>query len=140
MTVQSITLNVPETLYEQIRRVAQHNRRSVDDIMLEAIMAVVPVAEANAASLHSPLAQMAYLNDAALWQASRTAMSADQRERLALLHDKQQREGLTDDERAEEQALLQLYRETMLVRAQAVAVLKQRNYDVSNPAEFQPLV
>ena len=140
MTVQSITLNVPETLYEQIRRVAQHNRRSVDDIMLEAITAVVPVAEANAASLHSSLAQMAYLNDAALWQASRTAMSADQRERLAFLHDKQQREGLTDDERAEEQALLQLYRETMLVRAQAVAVLKQRNYDVSNPAEFQPLV
>ncbi len=140
MTVQSITLNVPETLYEQIRRVAQHNRRSVDDIMLEAITAAAPVMETSASPLYSSLAQMAYLNDAALWQAARASMSVDQRERLAFLHDKQQHEGLMDEERVEEQALLQLYRETILVRAQAAAILKQRRYDVSNPAEFQPLI
>jgi hypothetical protein len=69
---------------------------------------------------------MAYLNDAALWQAARTMTTAEQRERLETLHDKQQRERLTVEEQAEEQALLSLYRETLLVRAQAAVLLKQR--------------
>jgi len=43
---------------------------------------------------------MAYLNDAALWRAGRATMTAEQRERLEALHDKQQREGLTPDEQA----------------------------------------
>jgi hypothetical protein len=55
------------------------------------------------------------------------------------LHDKQQREGLTPDEQTEEQALLSLYRETLLVRAQAAVLLKRRGYDVSEPLQFASL-
>ena len=77
--------------------------------------------------------------DAALWQAARTTMTAEQRERLETLHDKQQCEGLTPDEQAEEEALLSLYRETLLVKAQAAVLLKQRGYDVSEPLQFAPL-
>ena len=69
---------------------------------------------------------MFYLSDVALWQAARASMTEDQRMRLETLHDKQQREGLTPTEQDEEQALLKLYRETLLVRAQAVSLLKQR--------------
>jgi hypothetical protein len=43
-------------------------------------------------------------------------MPAAQRERLDSLHEKQQRQPLTTEERTEEQALLALYRETLLVR------------------------
>jgi len=63
-----------------------------------------------------------------------------QRERLEALHGKQQREGLSAEELQEEQALLELYRETLLVRAQAALLLKQRGYDVSDPQPFAPLV
>ncbi len=55
------------------------------------------------------------------------------------LHDKQQREGLTVDEQEEEQALLALYRETTLIRAQAAVLLKARGYNVSDPQQFAPL-
>ena len=82
---------------------------------------------------------MAYLNDAALWQAARATMSAEQRDRLEALHHQQQRQGLTAEEQAEEQALLALYRETLLVRAQAAVLLKQRGYDVSDTRQFTPL-
>ena len=44
----------------------------------------------------------------------------------------QQRRPLTAEKQAEERALLQLYRETILVRAQAAVLLKQRGYDVSD--------
>jgi hypothetical protein len=66
-------------------------------------------------------------------------MTGEQRERLAALHDKQQREPLTAEERTEEQALLCLYRETLLVRGQAAVLLRQRGYDISDPEQLTPL-
>ncbi len=48
-------------------------------------------------------------------------------------------EGLTAAEQTEEQALLDLYRETVLVRAQAAALLRRRGYDVTDPDQFAPL-
>jgi hypothetical protein len=139
MTIQAITLNLPETVYEQIRRAAEKAQRPVNEVLVEAVTAVAPVIGIAPENLRTALAQMAYLNDAALWQAARATMTAEQRERLAVLHDKQQREGLTAEEQAEEQTLLALYRETLLVRAQAAVLLKQRGYDVSDLQQFAPL-
>jgi hypothetical protein len=90
--------------------------------------------------IRSGLAQMAYLNDAALWQAARATTTPEQRTRLEALHVQKQQAGLSAEEEAEEQALLSLYDETLLVRAQAAVLLKQRGYDVSNPIQFAPLV
>jgi hypothetical protein len=134
--VHAVTITLPETVYEQIRQAAERAHRPVNDVLAEPVTAVAPVMDAPPGNLRSALAHLAYLNDAALWQAARAAMSVEQRERLAALHDKQQRESLTAEERAEEQALLTLYRETLLVRGQAAALLKQRGYDVSDPQRF----
>lgn len=139
MAVQAITLNLPETVYEQIRRAAEKAQRPVDEVLVEAVTAVAPVIGIAPEKLRTALAQMAYLNDAALWQAARATMTAEQRERLEALHDQQQRGELTAEEQAEEQALLALYRETLLIRAQAAVLLKQRGYDVSDPQQFAPL-
>ena len=139
MPVQEITLNLPDTVYEQIRRAAEKAQRPVNDLLVEAVTAVAPAMDAAPMSLRSALAQMAYLNDAALWQAARATLSMGQRERLEVLHIQQQRGTLTSAEQAEEQALLALYRETLLVRAQAAVLLKQRGYDVTDPDQFAPL-
>ncbi|HEX5416427.1 MAG TPA: hypothetical protein VFZ25_12230 [Chloroflexota bacterium] len=84
------------------------------------------------------LAQLANLNDAALWQAARSTIPVEQRERLAALHNLKQQRPLTDEELVEEQDLLRLYQDTLLIRAQAAVVLKQRGYDVSDPEQFSP--
>jgi hypothetical protein len=140
MAIHTVTINLPDTVYEQIRQAAEKAQRPIDDVLEEAIAAVVPVLDAAPGPLRTALAQLAYLNDAALWQAARTTMPVAQRERLAALHDKQQcGESLTNEERAEEETLLTLYRETLLVRAQAAVLLKQRGYNVSEPTLFTPL-
>lgn len=133
MTVQSIAVNIPSTLYNQVQRIAQKLHRSVDDLLTEAATAIVPIIDSNDLELKRTLAQLAYLNDTALWQAARRTMSKEQRERTEMLNWQQQRSGLNVEEKAEQEALLKLYRETLLVRAQALALLKQRNYDVSDP-------
>ena len=101
--------------------------------------AVAPVMDSASPDLRAALAQLAYLNDAALWRAARATMTAEQKTRLAMLHHKQQSQGLNPQEQKEEQALLKLYQETLLVKAQAAVLLKQRNYDVSDPTQFHPL-
>lgn len=130
MPSQEITLMLPDLVYDQIRRAAEKAHRPVDALIIEAVIAAAPILDTPAGALRSALAQLAYLNDAALWQAARTTVPAVQRERLESLHQKNQRDGLTAEEQAEEQALLALYRETVLVRAQAAVLLKQRGYDV----------
>lgn len=139
MDAHEVTLWLPEAVYEQIRRAAEKSHRPVDDVLREAVTAAAPVAGEGSPATRSALAQMAYLNDAALWQAARATMLIEQRGRLEALHEKQQREALTAAEQAEEQALLGLFRDTLLVRAQAAVLLLQRGYDTSDPSVFQPL-
>ena len=139
MAVQEVTLNLPEAVYEQIRRAAEQAQRPVNDLLVEAVVAAAPAGQAVAGTMRAALAQMAYLNDAALWQAARATMPVTQRERLESLHVQQQRGPLTAEEAAEEQALLQLYRDTILVRAQAAVLLQQRGYNIADPDQFAPL-
>jgi hypothetical protein len=139
MSVQSVTLSLPKTVYERIRQAAEKIQRPIDEVLTEAVAAVAPVMEITSEKMRSELAQMAYLNDAALWQAARSTMTAGQRERLQCLHDKQRREALTSEERTEEQSLLALYRETLLIRARAAVILQLRGYNVSDPEQFAPL-
>ncbi len=139
MTVQAVTLSLPQTIYEQIRQAAEKAQRPLDEVLIEAVTAVAPVIDSASEQLRTGLAQMAYLNDLALWQAARATMSTEQRERLEALHHRQQQQGLTALEKVEEQALLTLYRETILIRAQAAVLLKGRGYDISDPQQFTPL-
>jgi hypothetical protein len=136
MTIHTATIELPAPIYEQIQLAAQQSRRPMDELLLKAVTAVAPVIGTASVGLRSALAQMTYLNDAALWQATRSSMLPAQQERLEVLHWKGQNEGLTPEE--EEKQLLKLYRETLLVRAQAAVLLAQRNYDVADPAQFQP--
>ena len=70
----SVTVRVPRKLYDRIRRAAEQRRRSVDELVVEAISAAAPVLGTPQGDLRSALAQMAYLNDAALWQAARATV------------------------------------------------------------------
>ena len=81
---------------------------------------------------------LAMANDETLLRASQTTLSLAQRERLEALHHKLQRQGLTEAERTEEASLEQLYRDVILMRAQAAIMLQQRNYDISDPSHFIP--
>ncbi|MEW5987017.1 MAG: hypothetical protein AB1791_10325 [Chloroflexota bacterium] len=139
MTAEVVTLKLPRRVYEQIQQAAAKAQRPVNDVLVEAVTAVAPVAGVASRELRMSLAQMAYMNDAALWQAARSTVAPDQQQRLEALHHEQQRRPLTPKEQAEEQGLLALYRETILVRAQAAVLLKQRGYDIRDPEQFAPL-
>lgn len=136
---QPITVHVPQSVYERIQRAAEKRHRTVDEMVIEAISAAVPALDTPEDGMRAALAQLTYLNDAALWQAARATMPQPLRTRLEALHHKQGSEGLTVSEQTEVDRLEQLYRDTLLVRAQATVLLKQRHYDVADPSQFAPL-
>lgn len=74
------------------------------------------------------------LDDESLWQVARSRLPDDVSARLEALHLKRQAEALSETERQEISRLLRQYDRTMLLRARAAVLLKQRGYDVSDPA------
>jgi plasmid stability protein len=132
MTTQTVTLNLPEPLYQRLRERASQTHRSVEDEALEVLATAVPVAADLPADLEVAISPLSVLDDAALWQAARSHFPADAAQQLEELHLKRQREGLTEAEAQTTAALVRQYERAMLVRAQAAALLKQRGHDVSS--------
>ena len=76
-------------------------------------------------------AQLDALEDEALWQLARSHLSRKEGAELENLHLKWQSEGLTPDESARASFLVGQYERTMVLRARAARVLKERGHDVS---------
>lgn len=132
MTTQSVTIRLPEPIYQQLKRLADRTRRSIEDELLEVVAAAVPVADELSEDLAEAIAPLVALDDEALWRAARDRLPTDAAERLESLGQKRQREGLTEAEVQEAATLLRQYERVMLVRAHAAALLKQRGHDVSS--------
>ena len=73
---------------------------------------------------------MGMLSDAALWAASESSLSPAQQRRLRQLNHAGGERALTLAERAEQTHLLDLYQRSVLRRAQALALLAYRGYDL----------
>lgn len=116
-TTQDITISVPKLLYQKLKARAKQTQRSVEAEALDALVASVPASDELPVDLEASLAQLALLDDEALWRAARTSFAADAARRLEDLHVKRQREGLTEREAQTAVALLQQYERAMLVRA-----------------------
>jgi plasmid stability protein len=132
MITQEVTLNLPEVLYQRLKARAEQTRRSIEAEALDVLATSVTVADELPSDLEAAIAPLSLLDDAALWRAARTTFSADAAQELEDLHLKRQREGLTEAETQIATALVHQYERAILVRAQAVALLKQRGHDISS--------
>src|SRR6266511_2137047 len=101
MTTQTVTLDLPEPLYQTLRLRAAQSQRTVEDELLEVLATAVPVADDLPAELSAAITPLATLNDADLWRAAQTQLPATVAARLEGLHLKRQREGLTGHQERE---------------------------------------
>jgi len=131
MTVQVVTLHVPSPLYEQLKRRAAQAQRTVEAELLDVVATAVPVGDDLPADLAEALSPLALLDDAALWRAARSQLAEEAVAEIEDLHFKRQQEELNDAEAETLRGLVRQYERTMLVRAQAAALLKARGHDVS---------
>lgn len=130
MTTRSVTILLPDPIYQQLKQRADRTRRSIEDELLEVVAAAVPAADELSEDLAEAISPLAALDDEALWRAARDRLPTDAAERLESLGQKRQREGLTEAEVEEAATLIRQYERVMLVRAHAAALLKQRGHNV----------
>ena len=136
MTVQTMTVQLPVEMYERLKRRAEESHRSVNDQLVEMVATAMYEEEPPLPpDVDDALKQLAFLDDETLWRMVRTRQPEEEMERLEYLNSKQQREGLTDEEKEELDRLLFLYERRILVRAEIMALLKERGYDVSELIE-----
>lgn len=126
-----LTLDLPDTLYEKLRHRAQEAQRTVEDELRDIMVRSLAVDDELDPDLAQAVAQLATLDDATLLRAARTTLAADAAEQLESLHEKRQREGLTEAESQTAAALTRRHEHTMVVRAEAAALLVERGHDVS---------
>jgi hypothetical protein len=96
------------------------------------VSSALPTLDDLPADIADELAQLGYLTDAELWQAAHTALPLSDSERMQALLLKRQRDGLSVAEEREARRLAHRADRTMLVRAQAAALLKDRGHDISS--------
>jgi hypothetical protein len=131
MALQTVTVHLPEMLYQKIAQRAQQTQRSVEDELVEVVEAGLPVVGDLPAEVADEIAQLAFLTDNELWQAAESTLPETDSEQMQALALKRQREKLTEAEQEETERLRQRHDRNMLIRARAAALLKDRGHDVS---------
>ena len=130
-TQRALTVPVPSETYEPFRARAERARQSVEQAVVQAMQAAL-AAEANtAAERQAMLAALESFDSPTLWQLVRRGAETEDVLVLAALNEKRQRDGLTAAEEAAVQTLIREHDRAVLLRAKALAVLRQRGQDVS---------
>jgi hypothetical protein len=133
MATKSVTLHLPEKLYELYRQKAERTHRSVKDEVLEAISAAP--AEELSAELAEEIENLKLLSDKALWKtAAQSHLTTAEAKKLAQLNRKQQSTPsaeLSAEETQIKQELLSQYERRLLIRSHALLLLEERGLDIA---------
>jgi len=130
MTWQTVTLELPETLYRFARQMAEATQTPLEVVLRDSIAHTLPPLDDVAPGEATELARLASLDDSALWREARTMMDATKRAEMDKLLDRQGAGELTSTEHARLQDLLDTYGQLMVHKAHAYLLLARRGYRV----------
>lgn len=137
----TVTLNIPENLYEQLRRQALANKQSVDELAQQTLSRYLPamleVENDLPPDLQDELKAMEQLSNAALWSLAKGQLGEEEQKELENLRDAQRDRLLTAEEQKRQQTLLRAYDELLLRRSHAAVLLQARGFDLSDTAVLQ---
>jgi plasmid stability protein len=135
MSIEALTIHLPEGLYQRLQRRARESQRSLEAELLDVLSNAVRADESLPETLAINLAHLDRMTDAELWQAARMRQPKREAAQLERLHLKRQRnEGLSEAEAGVLEELVGKYERLMLVRARAAALLKERGHDPADLA------
>jgi hypothetical protein len=133
MATQTMTLNVPDPLYRHLEFLARQARRTVEEEAVEMLAATLPDSVSLSPDLAEVLDSLTLLDDAALSQAAGILLPETMSAEMECLHLQRQRDGHSEADVQRLADLVRHYERTVLVRAQAAALLKERGHD---PGQF----
>ncbi len=131
MARQTVSVELPEELYERVCETASAVARSVQDVVTASIaMSLPPLEKDLPREIRTELSPMALLSADELREMSRESMDRDRQSRLETLANLQKKKPLSDAERAELDDLVAQAQRVMLHRAEARRLLALRGYPI----------
>jgi hypothetical protein len=130
MSGKSITLDLPEELYEHMRQVAEQSQRPLERLVLESLHLLF-ASPTPATDIATALAALPSYTNEQLWAVVYQRLPWMQSQRLHELSAKQKLEELAPDEQDELEALLALNDRAMRLRSEALLLLNNRGHDIA---------
>lgn len=140
MTTQSVHLQItiPLVVLEKLESIAKASHRTLDEVVAESVDAVVPSRIVGLpADLFGELLGMMRYSDVALQSALLPAISLVEDRRLRELTRISKDHDLTEPEAEEQKRLLIKSQRSIIRRAQALAILKERGYSAFQQEDFE---
>lgn len=134
MPTETVTLQIPEIIYQRLVNTAHATQRPLEEVMLHALQVGSPPPWDDVPEeFQAELAALDKLDDNTLWQIFYTHKTAADMEEYNILLEKNSSGTLTEIERLN---LISLRHEAdlfMLRKAQAAVLLRWRGYSLPNP-------
>ncbi len=135
--MQTVTLELPETVYQSAQRLARASSKSLEAILQAGITHALPPLDDVPSAEANELAQLALLDDASLWREARRMMSSEQEQAFHDLLDRQGEGELSNKQRAQLEQLMQVYGQLTVRKAHAYLLLARRGYRVPMQEDLQ---
>ncbi len=134
MAVETVTLQIPEIIYQRLVNTARATQRPLEEVMLHALQIGSPPAWDNVPEeFQADLAALDKLDDNTLWQIVRSRKTAADMERYNILLEGNSNNILTEAERLELMTLRHEADRLMLCKAQAAVLLRWRGHILPTP-------
>lgn len=142
MSVNTITLTIPDRLYNRLNTLAKNTNQAISEVLLATVESTLMV---NSQNTHLPpdvadkLTAMNFFSDQALWEATEPTLSTKQQTQFKHLTQKQATQPLNNAEQHKLNTLLAEYDWSILQRAQAFALLSLRGHTIPDLNEINPI-
>jgi len=134
MSNATVTLDLPDALYQRLKRTAQATKQPLEEVMLHALnLGSPPAWDDVPPEFQLDIAGLDRMDDEALWKIAKSRKTAAEFARYEELLDRNAEGLLTPEERAELQRLRHEHDLFMLRKAHAAALLRWRGHPVVSP-------
>ena len=131
MSGRTITLTLPDPLYERIRETAEASSRSFEEVLTQSIALSLPPLEDDLPSeLRSELVALPLLSETELQNMAGQSMDEEAQAQLETLADLQKHRSLTEAEQTTLDQLTEEARRIMLRKAEVYRLLAQRGHTI----------
>ncbi len=137
--MQTITLELPDSLYRSVTQIARATKRPLAEILQESLRHTVPPLDDVDNDEADILAHLSTLDDAALWREFQSGMAVKEQGLLDTLLDGQNAGNLTPEQQQALEVLLDQYGRVLVRKSHAMLLLSRRGYRVPVQSPTTPL-
>ena len=134
---QSVTLNLPEGLFDDVQRIAKASNQPLEEVLLMALRVSLPDISDLPEAVVKDLLLLEKLSDAALKQVMLETVDANTQKDLSTLLEKNREGTLTESEQERLNALQREADKVMFRKARVAVLLRFRGKRVPTLAELQ---